>query len=141
MGIVKKIGVKTTRIQTLQGEELVVSNNELTSTKIQNFGLMERRRIVFSVGVTYDTPYEKLKKIPDMIKEIIGKQKMAEVDRVHFKAFGDSSLNYEIVYYVKVGDYNTYMDTQQAINLAIVEAFEKEKIEIAYPTQTVYVRK
>jgi small-conductance mechanosensitive channel len=141
MGVVKKIGMKTTRIQTLQGEELVVSNNELTATKIQNFGRMERRRIVFSVGVTYDTPYEKLKKIPDMIKDIIGNQKMAEVDRVHFKSFGDSSLNYEIVYYVNVPDYNAYMDIQQTINLDIVKKFETEKIEIAYPTRTVYVKK
>lgn len=141
MGIVKKIGIKTTRIQTLQGEELVVSNNELTQARIQNFGKMQRRRIVFEVGVAYETQKAKLEKIPEMVKEIIKKQKNTEVDRVHFKYFGDSSLNYEIVYYVNIGDYNVYMDIQQAINLGIVEAFEKEKIEIAYPTRTVYVRK
>jgi small-conductance mechanosensitive channel len=141
MGIVKKIGVKTTRIQTLQGEELIVSNNELTSIRVQNFGRMERRRIVFSVGVTYDTPHAKLEKIPNIIKEVIEKHKITEVDRIHFKEFGDSSLNYEIVYYVNAPEYPTYMDTQQAINLDIVEAFEKDKIEIAFPTRTVYVKK
>ncbi len=141
MGIVKKIGMKTTRIQTLQGEELVVSNNELTAAKIQNFGKMDRRRIVFGIGVAYNTPHEKLKKIPDMIKDIINKQEMAKVDRAHFKSFGDSSLNYEIVYYVTIGDYNKYMDIQQGINLEIVKKFESEKIEIAYPTRTVYLKK
>lgn len=141
MGIVKKIGMKTTRIQTLQGEELVVSNNELTAAKIQNFGRMERRRIVFGIGVAYDTPYEKLKRIPDMIESIINKQEMAKMDRAHFKSFGDSSLDYEIVYYVNIGDYNKYMDIQQKINLEIVKKFESEKIEIAYPTRTIYLKK
>ncbi len=140
-GVVKKIGIKSTRIQTLQGEELIMSNSELTKASVQNFGLMERRRVVFSVGVTYGAPAEKLKRIPDMIRKIIAAQAETEVDRIHFKAFGDSSLIYEIVYYVGTGDYNKYMDIQQAINLAIVDKFEEEKIAIAYPTQTVYVKK
>ena len=141
MGVVKKIGVKTTRIQTLHGEELVVSNNELTSARIQNYGKMERRRVVFSIGVDYNTPHAKLKNIPDMIREIIEKHSKAEVDRIHFKEFGDSSLNYEIVFYVNAPEYAVYMDIQQAVNLDIVEKFEKEKIGIAYPTTTVYVKK
>ncbi len=141
MGTVKKVGVKTTRIQLLQGEELVVANSELTNSQLRNFGVMEKRRIVFNVGVTYDTPAEKLKRVPGMIKKIIASQEMVKVDRIHFKAFGDSSLIYEIVYYVGTGDYAKYMDIQQAINLAIVEKFEEEKIEIAFPTQTVYVKK
>ena len=141
MGIVKKIGIKTTRIQTLQGEELVISNNELTNVRIQNFGKMERRRIVFSIGVDYNTPHAKLKNIPDMLREIIENHSKAEVDRVHFKEFGDSSLNYEIVFYVNAPEYAVYMDIQQAVNLDIVEKFEKEKIGIAYPTTTVYVKK
>ncbi len=141
MGTVKKVGVKTTRIQALQGEEIVISNSELTSSRVQNFGLMRERRIVFKVGVTYDTPYEKLNRIPEMIKRVIEKQKETRVDRVHFKEFGDSSLMYEVVYYVLSGDYTKYMDIQQAINLAIVEKFEKEKIVIAYPTQTIYIEK
>lgn len=140
-GIVKKIGIKTTRIQTLQGEELIISNNELTSVRVQNFGKMERRRIVFSIGVDYNTPHAKLKNIPDMIREIIERQDKTEVDRIHFKKFGDSSLNYEIVFYINAPEYPVYMDIQQSINLDIVEKFEKEKIEIAYPTTTVYVKK
>jgi len=144
MGTVKKIGIKSTRIQLLQGEELVVSNRELVSTKIRNFKKMKKRRVSFTIGVTYDTPLEKLKKIPEIIKDIIDPSKLPDVDhleRVHFKEFGPYSLNFEIVYYMKTRDYIKYMDTQQAINFAIKEAFEKEGIEIAFPTQTIYLNR
>ena len=102
---------------------------------------MEKRRGLFNVGVTYDTPAEKLKKIPDMISQIIKAQDDTEVDRIHFRSFGDSSLIFEVVYYYHSGDYKEFLDTLQAINLAIVERFEKEKIVIAYPTQTIYIEK
>jgi len=141
LGVVKKIGIKTTRIQTLQGEELVISNKELTETRIHNYKKMEKRRIVFSFGVIYETPTEKLKKIPTIIKDIIDKIELADIDRVHFNKFGDFSLNFEVVYYLNSSDYNKYMDTQQEINLAIKERFEKEGIEMAYPTQTIFVNK
>ncbi len=141
MGVVKKIGIKSTRIQTLQGEELVVSNKELTETRVHNYKKMEKRRIVFTFGVLYETPTEKIKKIPALIKDIIDKVDLAEIDRVHFKAFGDFSLNFEVVYYLNSSDYNQYMDTQQEINLAIKEQFEKEGIIFAYPTQTVFINK
>lgn len=140
-GTVKKIGIKTTRLQALQGEEIVVPNNELTNSKVQNFGVMQKRRAVFTVGVAYSTPKEKLEKIPQMIREIIEDLKRTEVDRIHFKSFGDSSLVFEIVFYVNSGAYADYMDVQQAINLGIVKTFEKEKIEIAFPTRTVYLKK
>ena len=140
-GVVKKIGIKTTRIQTLQGEELVISNKELTETRIHNYKKMEKRRIVFSFGVVYETPTEKVKKIPSIIKDIIDKIELADIDRVHFNKFGDFSLNFEVVYYLKSREYSKYMDTQQEINLAIKERFEKEGIEMAYPTQTIFVNK
>ena len=141
MGTVKKIGIKTTRIQTPQGEELVVSNSELTKSQVRNFGVMERRRNLQHIGVTYDTPAEKLKRIPGMIKEIIDKQSNVDCDRIHFKSFGDSSLIFEVVYYVKTGDYKKFMDMQGKINLEIVEKFNQENIEIAFPTQTLYIKK
>ena len=144
MGTVKKIGIKSTRIQLLQGEELIVSNRQLTNTSVRNFKRMKKRRIVFTIGVTYDTSVDKLKKIPEIIKSIIDPEKLPNVDRlerVHFKEFGDFSLNFEIVYYTKTSDYIKYMDTQQAINFAIKEAFEKEGIEMAFPTQTIYLNK
>lgn len=144
MGTVKKIGIKSTRVQLLQGEELVVSNRELTNREIRNFKRMEKRRVVFTIGVTYDTPLEKLKKIPEIIKDIIDPKKLPDVDqleRVHFKEFGPYSLNFEIVYYMKTRDYIKYMDTQQTINFRIKEEFEKEGIEMAFPTQTIYINK
>ena len=140
-GVVKKIGIKTTRLQTLQGEELVVSNHELTSTRIRNFKQMEKRRIVFKLGVVYSTPHEKLEKIPEIIKNIIDPMENVDFDRAHFASYGDFSLNYEIVYFVKTGDYYVYMDTQQKINLDIFKAFEDEGIEFAFPTQTVFLEK
>lgn len=141
MGTVEKIGIKTTRIRALQGEEIVISNRELTNARIQNFKKMEKRRIVFSFGITYDTPQEKMKKIPELVKNIIENTGQTIFDRVHFKSFGPSSLDYETVYYVSTADYNTYMDIQEAINLGMKEAFEKEKIAFAYPTQTIYLEK
>ncbi len=140
-GTVKKIGLKTTRITTLQGEELVVSNAELTSARIKNFKRMKKRRVSFAFGVTYATPTEKLKKIPKIVDKIITSEKLTEVERIHFKAFGDFSLNFEVVYFVKSREYNDYMDIQQSINLALMDAFEKEKIEMAFPTQTIFLAK
>ncbi len=137
-GTVNKIGIKSTRIELLQGEELIISNKELTSASVRNFKKLEKRRIVFAVKVTYDTPNEKLKKIPDIISKIINKTELAELDRVHFKQFGDFSLDFEVVYYITTGDYNKYMDIQQAINLGILDEFEKEKIDMAYPTQKIF---
>ncbi len=141
MGVVKHIGIKSTRIQALSGQELVMSNKELTDTRINNYKRMEKRRNVFSLGVTYGTPSKKLKKIPEWVTAIINGVKDCKADRVHFKSFGDFSLNFECVYYIDSADYNRYMDAQQEMNLKIAEKFEKEKVEFAFPTQTVYVKK
>ena len=143
-GTVKKIGMKSTRVQLLQGEELVLSNRELTSVSVRNFKKMEKRRISFDFGVTYGTPTQKLKKIPDIIKDIIDHKKLEFVDsldRVHFTEFGDFSLNFSVIYYLSTKDYAKYKDTQQEINFAIKEAFEKEGIEMAFPTQTIFLNK
>ncbi|NUN11518.1 mechanosensitive ion channel [Candidatus Micrarchaeota archaeon] len=102
---------------------------------------MEKRRIAFDIGVTYNTPVKKLKLIPGIAKKAITSTKNCSFDRTHFNKFGDFSMNFEVVYYVNTSDYNEYMDAQQEINLKITEEFEKQKIEFAYPTQTVYVKK
>ncbi len=138
MGVVQRLGLKSTRIQALQGQEIVISNQDLTSTRVHNYKKMRKRRIVFNFGVTYETPKKKLEKIPGIVWKIIEKIEHAEPDRVHFFKFADSSLDFEAVYYVDIGDYNKYMDVQQDINLGIVEAFEKEGISMAYPTRTLY---
>jgi len=140
-GTVMQIGVKSTRIQSRQGEQLVISNKELTSARVHNYKKMAKRRIVFSLGLTYETPTEKLIKVPDIIKEIIESIEIAEIDRVFFKEFGEFSLNFEVVYWLKSSDYKGFVESQPKINLAIMEAFQKEGIEMAYPTQTVFVKK
>lgn len=141
MGVVKKIGIKTTRITALQGEEIIIANHDLTSSRIQNFKKMQKRRVEFAFGVLYETPKERLEKISKIVQDIIDKNNLIEFDRVHFKNFGDYSLNFEVVYYVLTDDYNKYIDIQQEINFALFEKFKKEGIGFAYPTRTVYVKK
>ncbi len=141
MGGVEHIGLKTTRIRSLSGEQLVFSNKDLLDSRIRNFGRMKERRVVFTLGVTYQTPREKLSKIPGIIRAAIEAQPGTRFDRAHFHQFGDFSLDFETVYYVAVPDYNTYMDIQQGINLCIHEAFEKEDIDFAYPTQTLFLER
>ncbi len=140
-GVVDYVGIKTTRIRTLNGEQLIVSNTDLTNSRVQNFKRMERRRIVFAVGVLYETGSEKLKLIPGIVKNIIDPIEGATFDRAHFMAFGDFSLNFEIVYYVESPDYLVYMDIHQGICLGIYQAFEKAGIEFAYPTQKLLIAK
>lgn len=140
-GTVEKIGIKTTRIRSFKGEEIVVSNTELTSSKIHNYGRIERRRQILALGVTYETPLEKLKKIPKYIEKIIKSEKLTEFDRCHFKEYGDFALLFEVSFYVLTSDYKTFLDINQNILFKIKEKFEKEKIEFAYPTQTIFINK
>ncbi len=141
VGVVEYTGIKTTRIRALSGEQIVFSNTDLTNSRVHNYKKMERRRVVFKLGVVYQTTSKKLKIIPQIVKEIIEKQEDTAFDRGHFASYGDFSLNFEFVYYVTGSDYNKYMDIQQSINLTIYEAFEKEEIEFAYPSQTLFVNK
>jgi len=139
MGTVEYIGLKTTRLRSLSGEQIVFANSDLLKSRIRNYKRMVERRVLFAFGVTYQTSADKLERIPQMVRDIIGAQPNVRFDRAHFKGFGDSSLDYEVVYYVNDRDYNVYMDTQQAINLGLVRRFEAEGIEFAYPTRTLYV--
>lgn len=139
LGTVDHIGIKTTRVKSLSGEQLVFSNSDLTNSRIHNFKKMQRRRIVFSLGVIYQTTAQQLREIPEIIRSVIDKADRATLDRVHFKSYGDFSLNFETVYFVESPEFNVYMDIQQRINLEIYEEFEKRGIEFAYPTQTLFV--
>lgn len=142
MGTVSQIGIKTTRLTALQGEEIVLSNRELTSAHIQNFKKMQERRVAMNFGITYETPRKTVAALPEKIRNAVERAVPdVRIDRIHFAGFGDSSLDFEFVYYVGNGDYNAYMDRQQTINLAILELFEKEKVAFAYPTRTVYTAK
>ena len=141
LGTVEHVGLKTTRIRSLSGEQLIFANNDLLNSRIRNFKRMYERRVVFNIGVIYQTTQEQLEKIPVIIRDIIEQQDRVRFDRSHFKGFGNFSLDFETVYWVKLADYNIYMDIQQAINLGIIQKFREEKIEFAYPTQLVYVDK
>ncbi len=139
MGSVEYVGLKTTRLRSLSGEQVVFSNSDLLSSRIRNYGRMFERRVVSSIGVTYQTPAAKLRRISEIIREIVQEQDKVRFDRAHFQAFSDSALTFEFVYYVLTPDYNHYMDVQQSINLALFEQLAAEGVEFAYPTQTVFV--
>jgi small-conductance mechanosensitive channel len=141
MGVVDHLGVKTTRIGSLGGEQIIMSNKDLTDSRVRNYKRMEKRRISFRLGVTYQTPYEKLKEIPGIIRGIIEGIEDSAFDRAHFFSYGDFSLVFEVVYYVMGNDYTKYMNIQEQVNLRIHEEFEKRTIEFAYPTQTLYLNK
>ena len=139
LGVVEHIGIKTTRIRSLHGEELIFSNNDLLNSRIKNYISMQERRVLFNIGVTYSTPAKKLEKIPEIIKSIIGDIEDTRFDRCHFSKYGDFNLIIEVVYYIKGADYNKYMDIQQKVNLNIKRKFEEEGIQFAFPTQTVHL--
>lgn len=138
-GTVTKIGIKTTRIQSLDGEELVLPNGEIAKARIRNFARMQERRILFRFGIEYSLPAAKVERAGEIAREVIARREGLRLDRVHFVAFGTSSLDFEVVYFVLSPDYNIYLDHQQAINFDLYRAFEEEGIGFAFPTQTVHV--
>jgi small-conductance mechanosensitive channel len=139
MGSVEYVGLKTTRVRSLSGEQLVFANSDLLSSRIRNYGRMYKRRVVFHIGVTYQTPRHKLEIIPGILREAVEACDKTSFDRSNFQKYGDYSIIFETVYFVLTPDYNTYMDIHETINLAIHRRFEEEGIEFAYPTQTVFV--
>jgi len=141
LGSVERIGLKTTRVRALSGELLIFPNGDLLQSRIRNYKRMEQRRVLVRIGVTYQTTPEKLRRIPEIVRWIIESQPRARFDRAHFASFGDSSYDFEIVHYILSPDYNVHMDVQQAINLALVDAFAAEGIEFAYPTRTLFLER
>jgi small-conductance mechanosensitive channel len=139
LGAVEHIGIKTTRVRSLTGEQMVFSNNDLLTSRIHNFKRMSERRMVFALGVTYETPYEKLQAIPCIIQHIVESQTLARFDQAHFKEYSDFALIFEVVYYVATSDCHTYMDVRQQFNLEIYRRVQEEEMSFACPTQTLYV--
>lgn len=141
MGTIERFGIKTTRIASLNGEQIVFSNKDLTDSRVRNYKRMAKRRVAFRLGVTYQTPVDRLREIPGIVAEVFREIEGATLDRVHFFSYGDFSLVHEVVYYVDGNDYTRYMDIQQKANLRIYEEFGKRGIGFAYPTRTVYLNK
>ncbi|MGL6338351.1 MAG: mechanosensitive ion channel family protein [Waterburya sp.] len=138
LGTVEYVGIKTTRLKSVGGEEIIIANADLTSSRIRNFKRMRQRRILFKLGLVYNTSPEQLAKVPNLITEIIDNTENSTCDRAHFSGYGDYSLDFEVVYFIDSNDYNLYMNAQQQINLKIKSEFAKHKIEFAYPTQISY---
>ena len=138
-GTVENVGLKSTRLRSNTGEQLVMSNSDLLSSRLRNYKRMVERRGTMNLGVTYDTPAEKLEAIPGMIQEILETEELARFDRAHFSSFGDFALNFVVVYWMLTPEYGDFMDTTQSINLKIVRRFSEAGIEMAFPTQTIHV--
>jgi small-conductance mechanosensitive channel len=141
VGSIEKVGLKSTRIRSITGEQLIMSNSNLTNSRVHNYKRMEKRRVVLKIGVIYGTSSTKIENIPSMIESMIKEQDELTFDRAHFSGFGDFSLNFEIVFFVINADYVTFMNNQQSLLLKIYRAFENEGIEFAFPTQTLLLDK
>lgn len=138
-GTVQHIGLKTTRLRSLTGEQIVISNTDLLKQIVKNYRRMEERRIAFKFGMSYRSDPEKLEAIPGIVKRLIESRPKLRLDRVHFQAFGESSLDFEVVYFVITPDYGLYMDEQQRLNLQMMREFDALGVEFAIPTRSVYV--
>lgn len=137
-GTVRSIGIKGTRITSTNGETIVIANTDMTKNAIQNFAVMEKRRVLAQLGVTYDTPRAVMQEIPSLLKSIVQSVDETIFGRAHFSEFGDSALIVELVFFVESKDYAVYMDKKQEVYFKIMEEFERRGIEFAYPTQTIY---
>ena len=138
-GSVEKVGLKTTRMRSQSGEELIFSNTDLLASRIRNYGRMVERRVAFTVGVTYQTPASKLRSIPGTLRSAIEAERDVRFERAHFQGYGDFALLFEAVYHVLSPDFALHMDIRERINLSIFERFSESGIQFAYPTQTLYV--
>lgn len=138
-GTVERVGIKTTHLRSLSGETIVLANSDLLNSRIRNFKRMSERRVLFGFGVTYDTPPEKLRDIPGVLRTIIESDPLTRFDRAHLATFGASALEFEVVYYVKDPDYSKYMDIQQRINIGLITALQASEVEFAFPTQTIHL--
>jgi small-conductance mechanosensitive channel len=137
-GTVEQIGIKSVRLRSVNGEQIVMSNADLLKSRLRNFGRMRERRIAFTLGLALDSPPGKLKKLPGALRAIVESEKNTRFDRSHFSRIGAGSLDFETVYFVTTPDYGVYMDIQQGINLRVIEMLEKEGLELAVPVQRVW---
>jgi small-conductance mechanosensitive channel len=139
-GTIESIGIKTTRIRSLTGEQVVVSNKDLLESRVQNYKRLQERRVTKKIGVVYGTSPELLSQIPKWIEQVIISKEKVRFERCHLVDYGSSSLDFELVFYIEDSDYRVYMDIQETILLDILKKFSGEKVEFAFPTQSVLVR-
>jgi small-conductance mechanosensitive channel len=140
-GTVEDIGLKSTRLRSVNGEQLIFSNSDLLESRIHNFKRQQRRRVSFTISVTYQTPHIKLESIPDIVRETFSVYQDVTLNSVHLKTLGESAVTYEVIYHVEIPDYTSHIEVQQGVNLELYRRFEEEGIEFAYPSQTIYLEK
>lgn len=140
-GTVESIGLKTTHLRSISGEQIVVSNGDLLRSRIRNFKRMGERRAVLTFGVVYSTPHDKLARVPEIVRGLIDSHEHLRFDRAHLMRLGEAALDFEVVYFVLSSDYLLYMDLQQEILLGLLRRLEEERIELAYPTRTLILEK
>lgn len=140
MATVERVGVRSTRLRSVNGEAIVMSNSALTSAVVSNYGDMKERRLLYRLGLTYDTSHEQLANLPALLRSIVDRQPDARFDRAHFVAFSSSSLDFELAYFVPSNDFKRALDVQQRINLEIVQTFAAQGLQFAFPTQTIELR-
>jgi len=140
-GTVKKIGLKSTRIENLLGDEIVFSNRELTEARVHNYKKMEKRRNSVTIGVEYSTSFDKLEEIKKILKDITKEIKDIELYAITFDKLNSFSLDFKITYYVLNGDYIRHLEIQETINFQVIKAFREKGINFAFPSQTIYLQK
>lgn len=136
VGRVERIGLKTTRVRAVGGEEVIFSNGDLLKSRVRNLTIINRRQVLFRLGITYDTPPAVVARVPAIIRDIVEKQPKTQFDRAHFVRFAESALEIEVNYFVS-DSYVAMLDVQQAVNLEILRRFDDEGINFAFATQTV----
>jgi small-conductance mechanosensitive channel len=139
VGAVEHIGIKTTRLRSDSGEQIIVSNADVLRSRVRNFGRAPEQRILAAIRVTYATPGPTLQEIPKLLENIVRSQANARFERCHLTTIGDSCLQFDLSYFVQQPKVNSLLDLQQAVNLRIVDEFRRLGVEFAYPTQRVMV--
>lgn len=138
-GAVERIGIKTTRLRSENGEQIILSNADILKSRVRNFGRAPEQRALATIRLSYSIPAQTLKGVPKLLESIVREQANARFERCHLKTLGDSCLQFELTYFVQQPKINSLFDLQQAVNFRIIEEFRRIGIEFAYPTQRVMV--
>jgi len=139
VGKVEHIGIKTTRLRSESGEQIILSNADILKSRVRNFGRLAQQRILATIRLTYDTPSDKLKALPKLLENIVREHAQARFERCHLKSLGESSFQFELSYFVQQPSVNPMLDLQQAVNFRIIDELRRLGVDFAYPAQLVLI--
>ncbi len=131
-GTVQRIGVKSTRVKSLSGEEIIIPNRDIAASRIKNFKRLHERRVAFRLAVENLVSADQLNQVPAMIEEVVKQVPHVRFGRAHLHEVDNGKMMFEVVYHVLDHDYSVYMNVHQRILLSLVEAFGKEKITTSF---------